>query len=207
MQPINPEGIKSMTKRAALYLRVSTDGQTTDNQRIELEKVAQSANWEIVEVYEDAGVSGANGRDKRPAFNQLCLDATRRKFDVVMAWSVDRLGRSLQDLIGFLNELHALDVDLYLNQQGIDTTTPAGRAMFQMLGVFAEFERAMIQERVKAGLRRAKAQGKTLGRPKVSGDIEAAVLAARVDGTGKRKIAKRLGIGVSTVNRILSEAA
>ena len=143
----------------------------------------------------------------REAFDRLCKDATRRKFDVVMAWSVDRLGRSLQDLVGFLGELHAVGVDLYLHQQGIDTTTPAGKAMFQMLGVFAEFERSMIQERVKAGLARAKAQGKTLGRPKVNGDVEKAVLVARKKGTGKRKISKELGIGVSTVNRIISEAA
>ena len=124
-----------------------------------------------------------------------------------MAWSVDRLGRSLLDLVGFLGELHAVGVDLYLHQQGIDTTTPAGKAMFQMLGVFAEFERSMIQERVKAGLARAKAQGKVLGRPKVNGDVEKAVLAAREKGTGKRKISNELGIGVSTVNRIIAEAA
>ena len=194
-------------KRAAIYIRVSTDGQTVDNQRLELEQAAEKAGWQIVGVYDDDGVSGAKSREHRDAFDRLCKDATRRQFDVVMAWSVDRLGRSLQDLIGFLGELHAVGVDLYLHQQGLDTTTPAGKAMFQMMGVFAEFERAMIQERVKAGLRRAKAQGKTLGRPKVSGNTEDAVLAARADGTGKRKIAKQLGIGVSTVNRILSEAA
>ena len=194
------------TKRAAIYIRVSTDGQTVNNQSLELEQAAEKAGWEIVSVYDDNGVSGAKSREQREAFDRLCKDATRRKFDVVMAWSVDRLGRSLQDLVGFLIELHAVGVDLYLHQQGIDTTTPAGKALFQMLGVFAEFERSMIQERVKAGLRRAKAQGKTLGRPKVSRDTEKAVLAARATGTGKRKIARQLGIGVSTVNRILSEA-
>ena len=194
------------TKRAAIYIRVSTDGQTVDNQSLELEQAAEKAGWEIVSVYDDNGVSGAKSREQREAFDRLCKDATRRKFDVVMAWSVDRLGRPLQDLVGFLIELHAVGVDLYLHQQGIDTTTPAGKALFQMLGVFAEFERSMIQERVKAGLRRAKAQGKTLGRPKVSRDTEKAVLAARATGTGKRKIARQLGIGVSTVNRILSEA-
>jgi DNA invertase Pin-like site-specific DNA recombinase len=198
---------KNTTKRAAIYIRVSTDGQTVDNQRLELEQAAERAGWEIVATYDDNGVSGAKSREHREAFNQLCKDATRRQFDVVMAWSVDRLGRSLQDLIGFLSELHAVGVDLYLHQQGIDTTTPAGKAMFQMMGVFAEFERSMIQERVKAGLKRAQAQGKTLGRPKVSGKVENAVLAARADGTGKRKIARQLRIGVSTVNRILSEAA
>jgi DNA invertase Pin-like site-specific DNA recombinase len=195
------------TKRAAIYIRVSTDGQTVDNQRLELEQAAERAGWEIVDIYDDNGVSGAKSREQRKAFDRLCKDATRRKFDVVMSWSVDRLGRSLQDLVGFLSELHAVGVDLYLHQQGIDTTTPAGKAMFQMMGVFAEFERSMIQERVKAGLNRAKAQGKTLGRPKVSRKTESAVLAARATGTGKRKIARQLGIGVSTVNRILLEAA
>ena len=157
--------------------------------------------------YSDNGVSGANGRDKRAAYDALCKAAIRREFDVIMAWSVDRLGRSLRHLVGFLGKIHAKDVDLYLHQQGIDTTTPAGKAMFQKCGVFAEFERAIIQERVKTGLARAKAQRKKLGRPKVNGKIEKAVLAARAKGTGKRKISKQLSIGVSTVNRILSEAA
>jgi DNA invertase Pin-like site-specific DNA recombinase len=118
-----------MTKRARLYLRVSTDGQTTENLHRELEEVAVRSGWTIVGAYEDAGVSGADGRDKRPAFDRLCKDAARRRFDVVMAWSVDRLGRSLQDLVGFLNELRALGVDLFLHEQGMDTTTAAGRML------------------------------------------------------------------------------
>ena len=131
-------------KRAVLYLRVSTIDQTTANQERELREVAGRMGCEIVKVYKDHGISGAKGRDKRPAFNALCRDATKRQFDMVMAWSVDRLGRSLQDLVGFLSELHALNIDLFLHQQGLDTTTPAGKAMFQMLGVFAEFERSVI---------------------------------------------------------------
>ncbi|MDA1091444.1 MAG: recombinase family protein [Proteobacteria bacterium] len=194
-----------MTKRAALYLRVSTGEQTTENQRRELETVANRCRWEIIAFYEDAGISGAKGRDRRPAYDQLLKDAARRQFDVAMAWSVDRLGRSLTDLIGFMDELNSLNIDLYLHQQGIDTTTPSGRAMFQMCGVFAEFERAMIQERVKAGLARTRAQGKTLGRPKVAKDVEKSVRSLRKAGTGKRKIAKQLGIGVSTVMRVLNE--
>ena len=146
-------------KRAVLYLRVSTIDQTTANQERELRQIAAHMGCEIVKVYKDHGISGAKGRDKRPAFDALCRDANRRQFDVVMAWSVDRLGRSLQDFVGFLSELHALRIDLYLHQQGLDTRTPAGKAMFQMMGVFAEFERAMIQERVRAGLARAKARG------------------------------------------------
>src|SRR6201981_1335050 len=152
-------------KRAVLYLRVSTLDQTTANQERELREVACRMGCEIVKVYKDHGISGAKGRDKRPAFDALCRDATQRRFDLVMAWSVDRLGRSLQDLIGFLSDLHALGIDLFLHQQGLDTTTPSGKAMFQMMGVFAEFERAMIQERVRAGLARAKDEGKRLWRP------------------------------------------
>ena len=149
-------------KRAAIYLRVSTLDQTTANQERELRQIAERVGYDIVKVYKDHGVSGAKGRDKRPQFDALCRDAAKRQFDVVMAWSVDRLGRSLQDLVGFLSELHALGIDLFLHQQGIDTTTPAGKAMFQMMGVFAEFERSIIQERVRAGLARAKARESSL---------------------------------------------
>ena len=195
-------------KRVALYLRVSTDGQTTENQRLELAAVAERAGWQIVEVYEDAGISGAKGRDQRPAFDRLLKDAARRRFDLIATWSVDRLGRSLQHLIGFLDEVHQLKVDLYLHQQGIDTTTPAGKALFQMLGVFAEFERAMIRERVHAGLSRARAQGKRLGRPTIDTDKAAAITAAlRAGGAGLHKIAKAHGVGVSTVQRLKAELA
>ena len=194
-----------MTKRAALYLRVSTGEQTTENQRLELLAAAKRTGWQIVEIYEDAGVSGAKGRDKRPEFDRLLKGAVRREFDVIMTWSVDRLGRSLQHLVEFLGEVHAKGVDLYCHQQGVDTTTPAGKALFQMCGVFAEFERATIQERVKAGLARARAQGKILGRPKVTKKVEQSIYRLRKAGTGKRKISKQLGIGVSTVMRVLKE--
>src|SRR4051812_329670 len=189
-------------KRAVLYLRVSTIDQTTANQERELREVAGRMGCDIVKVYKDHGISGAKGREKRPAFDALCRDATKRQFDVVMAWSVDRLGRSLQDLVNFLSELHALKVDLFLHQQGLDTTTPAGKAMFQMLGVFAEFERSIIQERVRAGLARARSEGKTLGRPKIAGEIETAVRATLANGTGMMKTAKLYGVGVGTVVRI-----
>lgn len=189
-------------KRAAIYLRVSTDSQTTDNQEIALREIAAKMHWDIVRVFCDHGVSGAKGRDRRPQFDALCKGATRREFDLVMAWSVDRLGRSLQDLIGFLSELHSLKIDLYLHQQGLDTSTPAGKAMFQMLGVFAEFERAMIQSRVKAGLTRARANGKRLGRPRIASGTEDAIRTALANGTGIRKVAAVLGVGVGTVQRI-----
>jgi DNA invertase Pin-like site-specific DNA recombinase len=196
-----------MVKRAAIYLRVSTDGQTTENQRQELEAALARAGWTLVEIYEDHGISGAARREKRPAYDRMVHDAARRRFDVVMAWSVDRLGRSLQDLVGFLGELHALGIDLYLHQQGIDTTTPAGKAMFQMMGVFAEFERSMMQERIRAGLQRARNQGKRLGRPPVGRAVENAVHTARAEGKGIRRIASDLGIGVGTVQRIVAEAS
>ena len=194
-------------KRAAIYARVSTrNKQTPQNQIARLREVADKAGWKVVEEFVDRGISGAKGRDKRPAFDRLCKAATRREIDVVMAWSVDRLGRSLQDLVAFLSELQAAGVDLYLDRQGIDTTTPAGKALFQMMGVFAEFERSMIQERIHAGLTRAKKAGKVLGRPKVSQKTERAILAARAEGKGIRKIAVGLGVGVSTVQRVIEES-
>jgi DNA invertase Pin-like site-specific DNA recombinase len=192
-------------KLAVLYLRVSTLDQTTASQERELQDIASRMGWTIVKVYKDHGISGAKGRDKRPAFDALCRDAAKRQFDMVMAWSVDRLGRSLQDLAAFLADLHSLRIDLFLHQQGIDTTTPGGKAMFQMMGVFAEFERSMIQERVRAGLRRAKSEGKRLGRPPIAAELEKRIRAA-LDAPGRtegvRKIAKRFGVDPSTVQRI-----
>jgi DNA invertase Pin-like site-specific DNA recombinase len=193
---------KLTTRHAAVYLRVSTQDQTTANQERELREVAARMGLEITKVYRDHGVSGAKGRDKRPQFDALCKDATKRQFDIIMAWSVDRLGRSLQDLVGFLTEVHALKIDLYLHQQGLDTTTPAGKAMFQMMGVFAEFERAMIQERVRAGLARAKAEGKQLGRPTIDRALEADIRKALSDGASYRKAAAQCGVAVGTVRRV-----
>jgi DNA invertase Pin-like site-specific DNA recombinase len=194
-------------KRAALYLRVSTRDQTTANQERELREVAERAGWKIVKVYRDHGVSGAKGRDQRPQFDALCHDATKRQFDVIMAWSVDRLGRSLKDLVLFLSEIQALKVDLYLHQQGLDTTTSGGKALFGMMGVFAEFERSMIQERVRAGLARAKAEGTQLGRPRIDEKTERAIrrALAKKDRLGVRKIAASLGVGVGTVVRVRGE--
>lgn len=189
-------------RRVAIYLRVSTDGQTTENQRRELEAVAAKAGWQMVATFEDAGISGAKGRDKRPGFDAMLKAVTRREVDMVAAWSVDRLGRSMPDLVSFLSDLHARGADLYLHQQAVDTTTPSGKAMFQMLGVFAEFERAMIQERVKAGLARAKAQGKRLGRPTVGPAVEQRIRDLRAEGMGVLKVARTLGIGVSAVQRV-----
>ncbi|MFG1426782.1 recombinase family protein [Roseixanthobacter glucoisosaccharinicivorans] len=189
-------------RRVAFYFRVSTHDQTTENQRRELQAVADKAGWNVVATFEDAGISGAKGRQQRPGYDALLKAITRREVDMVAAWSVDRLGRSMPDLVAFLSELHARGADLYLHQQAMDTTTPSGRAMFQMMGVFAEFERAMIQERVKAGLARAKAEGRKLGRPTVGTDTEARIRELRAQGIGIVKVAKTLGIGVSAVQRV-----
>lgn len=189
-------------KRVALYLRVSTDHQTIENQRRDLEEVANRLGWNVVLVVADEGVSGAKGRDRRPGFDKLHKAVTRREIDLIAAWSVDRLGRSLQDLVGFLGEINARGVDLYLHKQGLDTSTPAGRAMFGMLGVFAEFERAMISERVKSGLERAKASGKKLGRPSIPESKVDQIRQALSDGKGIHRICRELGVGSGTVQRI-----
>jgi DNA invertase Pin-like site-specific DNA recombinase len=189
-------------RQAAIYVRVSTADQNVANQQRELEGVAQRHGWKVVEVFSDRGVSGA--KDKRPALDRLRQGIARKDFDVVAAWSVDRLGRSLQHLLGFRGELRAKNVDLYLHQQGLDTSTPAGKALFQMLGVFAEFERAIIIERVHAGLRRARAQGVKLGRPRVAVDLGRAV-AMRSEGKSMRAVARALGVSAMAVSRALAD--
>ncbi len=192
--------------KAAIYARVSTtNGQTPKNQLSRLQEVAAKAGWTVAEEFVDRGISGAKGRDKRPAFDRLCKAITRRDVDVVMAWSVDRLGRSLQDLVGFLGDLEAVGVHLYLDRQGVDTTTPGGKALFQMMGVFAEFERAMIQERINAGIARARKHGtksgRPIGRPRIPDKTLAAIHAARAQGKGIKRIARDLGVGVGTVQK------
>src|SRR5262249_59500603 len=121
-----------MQKRAAIYVRVSTDKQTVENQLRELRLIAERRGWQVAEEYHDAGISGSKGRDQRPGLDQMLKDASKRRFDVVMAWAIDRLGRSLIDLLGTIQHLEACKVDLYLDQQSIDTTTPAGKLMFQI---------------------------------------------------------------------------
>jgi DNA invertase Pin-like site-specific DNA recombinase len=192
-------------KKVAIYLRVSTDSQTTQNQRRELEAVAARSGWQIVRVYEDAGISGAKGRDKRPGLDALMKAVNAKEFDMVAAWSVDRLGRSLTDLLVILQALRDKGVDLFLHQQGLDTSTTAGRAMFQMLGVFAEFERGIIRERVNAGLARAREKGTTLGRPRTAPAVEKRIHALRAKGMGVLKIGRTLGIGTSVVQRVVAE--
>ena len=193
-------------RRVGLYLRVSTqNGQTVDNQRRELEAIAARSGWEIVARYEDNGISGSKGRDKRPGLDALMRAATKREFDMVMAWSVDRLGRSLQHLVTLFAELQALGVGVYLHQQSVDSTTPAGKALVEMSMVFAQFEREMLRERVFAGLARARAQGKVIGRPKVKPAVERKILENRAQGVGMLKIGRLLGVGTATVQRVVKE--
>jgi DNA invertase Pin-like site-specific DNA recombinase len=198
-------------KRVGLYLRVSTDEQTTENQRLMLTEAIERRGWRIVDTFEDNGVSGAKGRDKRPQFDRLLKAVTRRKIDIVAAWSVDRLGRSLQHLVSFLGEMDAAGCDLYLEKQAIDTTTPAGRALFQMLGVFAEFERSILQERIHAGIARARRNGtksgKPIGRARTSSKVEAEIRATLAAGNGVIKTARLCGVGVGTVQRVKQEMA
>jgi DNA invertase Pin-like site-specific DNA recombinase len=191
-----------MPKRAAIYVRVSTDKQTIENQLRELRQIAKRRGWEVVHEYHDTGISGAKSRDARPALDQMLKDAQRRRFDVVMAWAIDRLGRSLIDLLGTIQTLETCGVDLYLDQQSIDTTTPAGRLTFQITGAFAEFERRMIRQRVLAGLKRAVEKGSILGRPKISAELERRIQAQLRAGKGILATAKELGVGTGTVHRI-----
>lgn len=189
-------------KRAGLYLRVSQDSQTTENQRRILMEVAERSGWTVVEVFEDAGFSGAKGRDKRPAFDALLKAVHRRQIDMVAAFAVDRLGRSLPDLVSFLNDIQARGCDLYLHQQAVDTSTPSGRMLFQMLAVFSEFERAIITSRINAGLARARARGVSFGRPNLSLKVRQKVQRALADGHSIREVAKITGVSSASVGRI-----
>jgi len=192
-------------KRAVLYLRVSKHEQTIENQRIELERVAAVKGWKVIATFKDEGVSGAFGREVRAQYDSMLKQGVQAKFDVVLAWDVSRLSRSLADLVTTLDELHACGIDLYLHQQAIDTTTPAGKAMFQMCGVFAEFERGILSERVKAGLNRAREEGKILGRPMKIANIKK-IVEGRNRGKTIREIAKEQGLSVGRVHKALLEA-
>tara|TARA_B100000029_G_scaffold454775_1_gene481518 strand:- start:298 stop:861 length:564 start_codon:yes stop_codon:yes gene_type:complete len=185
--------------KAVIYARVSTAEQTTDNQTLELQKVAKRNGWEVAEIYEDT-ISGA--KTKRPALERLLKGVVRKEFDVVMVWDVSRLGRSLTHLVRLLEEFNSKGVNLYFHQQGIDTTTPTGRMMYQMCGVFAEFERSMIQERVKAGLARARAQGKQLGRAPIPPVTVKKIKALRASGLSLRAISKQTGVSVGKVHAV-----
>lgn len=189
-----------MTKRVAFYARVSTaDGQTVENQLRALREVAQRLGWTVVAIFKDEGISGTKGRDKRPGYDALMKGVARKEFDLVAAWSVCRLGRSLPDLVALLSDLQARGVDLFLHQQALDTSTPSGRMLFQLLSVFAEYERAMIVARVKAGLQRTT---KRLGRPPLPEARTDQIRALLRSGAGIRETARQTGAGTATVQRI-----
>jgi DNA invertase Pin-like site-specific DNA recombinase len=193
--------------RAAIYLRVSRDDQTTENQRLVLERVAGHRGWVIVQSYQDQGISGAKGRDQRLAFDAMLHDAARRRFDILLVWSIDRLGRSVLHVANALAELDAAGIRLYCDREGIDSSTPMGRAMIQMASVFGEQERSILRDRVIAGLERVRQQGKRLGRPKVAPKVENAIRMHLKAGNGILKVARMVGVGSGTVQRVKREMA
>ncbi|QWD24393.1 recombinase family protein [Polynucleobacter paneuropaeus] len=191
-------------KKVCLYCRVSTTHQTSENQLRELRAVAERMGYEIVSEFIDNGISGAKSRKDRPALDEMMKMATQRKFDMVMCWSIDRLGRSLQHLVEILNELQAMKIDLFFMQQGMDTTTPSGRMIFSVFGAIGEFERNLIRERVIAGQQRAKASGTHIGRPtKMNDGMRSAIQVMHQNGMSVRQIAKSCKVGVGTVYSVL----
>jgi DNA invertase Pin-like site-specific DNA recombinase len=186
-------------KKVAIYSRVSTSGQTVENQNREIIAVAERLGWDVVAILSDEGISGSKGRDKRPAYDKLMNMVSRREIDMIACWSVDRLGRSLQHLVSFLSEINDRHVDLYLHQQNIDTSTPSGKAMFGMLGIFAEFERSILRSRIMAGLRRTT---KKSGRPSIDAHKHSEIEKLLQDGISMSNIAKQVNVGKATVHRI-----
>lgn len=189
--------------KAAIYARVSTDKQTAENQLADLRKMAAVYDWTLTAEYIDLGISGAKDRHSRPQFDKLFQAIQDRRFDVVMGWSLDRLGRSVRDMAEFVEHLNRHKVDLYLHKERIDTTTPAGRLMFNVMASVAEFERERIRERVKAGIETARRKGKKLGRPKTAIPVERQIKDLRQQGMGILKIAKTVGVGTSVVQRVV----
>jgi len=190
----------SQPSRVALYGRVSTlnHNQDPELQMRELREYAEHRGWKIAGEYIDQGVSGS--KDSRPALNRLMADACTRKFDVLLVWKLDRFGRSLRHLVNALAELEALGVAFVSLRDNLDLSTPASRLMFQIIGAMAEFERALIQERVRAGLRNARSKGKRLGRPTVIVD-RSRIASLRAQGHGWKAIAREMRLGVGTVLR------
>jgi len=197
-----------MNRKAVIYSRVSTNDQTVDNQLKVLREVAERKGLEVVREISDEGISGAKGRDERKGFDELIKGAVRKEFDIILVWDVSRLGRSLKHLVSFLDDIQSARCDLYIHQSGLDTSTASGKMMFQMIGVFSEFERSMIRERVIAGQQRAKAEGKHIGRKtNVNEGTLNAVKHLRENNVPIKRIAKNLKIGVGTVYKILDKVA
>ena len=193
-----------MTKKVAIYARVSTSSQDSSNQLLELRIIAKRMGYEVVSEFIDNGISGSKGREGRPALDLMMKSATQRKFDMVMCWSIDRLGRSLQNLVEILNELQSMRIDLFFLQQGMDTSTPSGRMIFSVFGAIGEFERNLIRERVIAGQKRAVANGVKMGRPsKMNDGMRSAIQLLREKGMGIKQIAKQLQVGIGTVYSVI----
>ena len=191
-------------EKVVIYCRVSTDKQTVDNQLKILKEVIDKHNWELIGIYKDEGISGSKGRDERKGFNLLYTDMMKRSFDRILVWDVSRIGRSLQHLITFLEDVKNTETHLYIHQSGLDTSTISGRMMFQMIGVFSEFEREMISERVKMGLKRVKEKGVKLGRKTViNGELVNKVNEYRDSGLSMRQISYEMGVSVGIVHKIL----
>jgi len=192
-------------KRVVLYARVSTASQTTENQLIDLRQTAERMGYTIVAEFVDNGISGAKGRCDRPALDQMLKQAAQRRFDMILCWDISRLGRSLQNLVEILTDLQSLKVDLFFQQQGLDTSTSSGRMMFSVFGALAEYERELIRERVIAGQQRAKAQGVKLGRPsKMNDGLRTAIKLLREKGVGIKQIAAQCQVGVGSVYAALA---
>ena len=197
-----------MNRKAVIYSRVSTNEQTVENQLKVLREVAEKRGLEVVREISDEGISGAKGRNERPGFDELIKGSVKNEWDIILVWDVSRLGRSLQHLVSFLEDIQSARCDMYIHQSGIDTSTASGKMMFGMLSVFSEFERSMIRERVIAGQQRAKSEGKHIGRPtNVNDGIINAVYQLRQNNVPISRIAKDLQIGVGTVYKILDKVA
>ena len=191
-------------EKVVIYSRVSTKDQNCENQIQLLKKIVDQNNWELVDTYVDQGISGSKGRESRKEFDRLNKDMIRRKFNRILVWDISRLGRSLQHLVEFLNEVNSIGCNLYIHQSGLDTSTPNGKMMFQMIGVFSEFEREMISERVKLGLERVKSKGQRLGRPnKVNSKMIDEMNNLKNIGWSYGKISEHLGVSKMTVSRSL----
>jgi len=196
-----------MVRKVAIYTRVSTLDQTIDNQLIELRDHCSRMGWEVVKEYADEGLSGALSRDKRPALNSLIKDAYRKRFDSVVCWDISRIGRSMKELILFLSDMKDREIGICSVRQGFDTSTSMGEIMFQFVGILSSWEREMIRERTLAGLERAKREGKTLGRRKVTNDtMTAKIIELRTANRSIRDIASEVGVSIGTVSKTLKVA-
>jgi len=192
---------RNSTLRVALYARVSTSEQNTDSQLLDLRRYTRERGWHIFKEFVDNGISGT--KDSRPALNELMNDAKKRRFDTVLVWRFDRFARSTKHLILALEEFRNLGIDFVSYQENIDTSSPLGSAIFTIISAVAQLERDIIAERVKAGLRRAKQNGKKLGRPRGTVDVEE-VQRLRSKGLSLRQIGKQLGVSRTTVGQILN---